>query len=412
MTLRSSANAPPGPPGSLVAPPATPEVLAYLKALASWTAALRRDLDALDAAAQVAHDPNAHTADVTLAMSLWSSIDVRRTQLVSAWDSGRVGPDELARIATLLWGRLPDALGNPSAFTLPEACTLSAALLDRLRADLAADPVAGSGTASRVAPVRDAIDRCRAQAAILSAPSTRIDQLSSELESVVAGTDPEAIAGAVGRIDAEITGLERDLIKEAGSRATLAARVAALRQQYSELATLADSVHEIADDCRAKIAGAPRLAVPSVLALGEPREPPAANGPSEWQAARDELDQYATKLARCASALAEAQRVYSAPLNEQGDLRGLLGAYRDRAARHGLAEDGALSERYDAAHDVLWSAPCDLATARTLVGEYQTAVRRAVGADTAVELPTLSSRDESHSETDDNVSHHGAKEQR
>jgi hypothetical protein len=63
----------------------------------------------------------------------------------------------------------------------------------------------------------------------------------------------------------------------------------------------------------------------------------------------------------------------------------LLGAYRQRAAAHGLAEDVALEDRFRAAKDALWSAPCDLAKARKLVAVYQRDVRLAVGADAAGE---------------------------
>jgi len=50
-----------------------------------------------------------------------------------------------------------------------------------------------------------------------------------------------------------------------------------------------------------------------------------------------------------------------------------------------MAEDGALGDRFRAAHEVLWTAPCDLPAARRLVAEYQRAVRVAVGADVAAE---------------------------
>jgi hypothetical protein len=72
-------------------------------------------------------------------------------------------------------------------------------------------------------------------------------------------------------------------------------------------------------------------------------------------------------------------------LQERDDLRGLLGSYRHRASANGLAEDAALEDKYQAAHTVLWSAPCDLRQARALVAEYQRAVRVAVGADTSAE---------------------------
>jgi hypothetical protein len=56
-----------------------------------------------------------------------------------------------------------------------------------------------------------------------------------------------------------------------------------------------------------------------------------------------------------------------------------LGAYQTRAARTGLAEDPTLTTAYRVAHEILWSAPCDLDEARKLVDRYQHAVRVAVG---------------------------------
>jgi hypothetical protein len=322
---------------------------------------------------------------MVLAMSLWNSIDVRRQELEHAWDSGRVGPDELATIATLLWGRLADPLAKPSAFTLPEACTLAAALQDRLTAVVAGDAVAGSGAAARIEPVRAAIVRCRQQAGALGIPTTRLEELSAELEAAVRGSDPKAISATVATIDAETTIIERDLIKEAGARAGIAFQAAELRRRYDELTAKAVALEELAQRCRAKIAGAPRLGIPSIAALGEPPAPRAGNTPQEREAARHELAQYAEKIGRLAAAIAEAQARFAAPLEEREDLRGLLGAYQNRAAEKGLAEDAAIDDRYRAAHEVLWSAPCDLITAHALVGQYQQAVRVAVGAEVVVE---------------------------
>src|SRR5204862_602739 len=152
------------------------DVLTYLDQLGRWLAALRASLDNLDACAQVAQDPGAYTQDIVLAMSLWKSIDARRQELEATWDSGRVLENELAQFATLIWGRL----GAPSAFTLPEACTLAAALQDRLVAVLAHDAVAGSGAAQRIEPLRAALRRCRLQATALGVPVTRIEELCAE----------------------------------------------------------------------------------------------------------------------------------------------------------------------------------------------------------------------------------------
>ncbi|OIK23449.1 hypothetical protein [Streptomyces malaysiense] len=63
----------------------------------------------------------------------------------------------------------------------------------------------------------------------------------------------------------------------------------------------------------------------------------------------------------------------TAPLAVRAELRGRLDAYKAKAARHGLAEDPFLVERYDAARRMLWSAPCDLRVAEGAVLRYQRA---------------------------------------
>lgn len=68
----------------------------------------------------------------------------------------------------------------------------------------------------------------------------------------------------------------------------------------------------------------------------------------------------------------------TAPLAVRAELRGRLDAYKAKAARHGLAEDLVLIERYDAARRMLWSAPCDLRAAEQAVLRYQHAVAEAL----------------------------------
>jgi hypothetical protein len=220
---------------------------------------------------------------------------------------------------------------------------------------------------------------------VLGIAVDRIDALSAELESTVAGSNATAIASAVERIEREVALMERDLIKEASLRAGVPAQCEELRRRYDELVALEREVHEIADRCVDKIADPPQQAIP---AMGELGPPPAARGGDAaggWDGVRREIAAYAEKLGRVAAALAVAHDRFAAPLQAREDLRGLLGAYRHRATDAGLAEDLPLSDRYRAAHDVLWSAPCDLETARRLVAEYQNAVRVAVGAERVVE---------------------------
>ncbi|MGW2176517.1 hypothetical protein ACWCXX_00200 [Streptomyces sp. NPDC001732] len=69
----------------------------------------------------------------------------------------------------------------------------------------------------------------------------------------------------------------------------------------------------------------------------------------------------------------ESLTAVTAPLAVRAELRGRLDAYKAKVARHGLAEDPLLIERYDAARRMLWSAPCDLRVAGQAVLRYQEA---------------------------------------
>ncbi|MCF4138354.1 hypothetical protein L1856_18995 [Streptomyces sp. Tue 6430] len=76
----------------------------------------------------------------------------------------------------------------------------------------------------------------------------------------------------------------------------------------------------------------------------------------------------------------ESLTAVTAPLAIRAELRGRLDAYKAKVARHGLAEDPFLVERYDAARRMLWSAPCDLRVAEQAVLRYQQAAAELLAA--------------------------------
>jgi hypothetical protein len=381
-TVPTPATAPPLPPGTLTTPASGPQVLAFLEALRDWTRDLDAALDDVDASAQLATAPDAYTPEITLAMSMRQSIDLRNQELVKAYDSGRVGPDQLAAIAQLLWGRLPDALGAPTPFTLSEACTLLTALVERLRAALSSDAIGGSGVASRILAVRSSIERCRRQVDVLGVDGDALEAQAATLERALASEVRDEIRTTVDAVDDAVAAIERDLIKEASARASTARRIAECGAQYEQLVARTPVVSELAERCRSRIVAPPQLAVPDVTVVGRPPRVPATDADAaQWEATRRALDDYAPRLERVARALHEAEEAYGTPLRTRDDLRGLLGAYRTRAARRGRAEDPEITQAYRAARTVLWSAPCDLVQAAQLVAAYQHAVRVGVGAD-------------------------------
>ncbi|MEV6024372.1 hypothetical protein [Streptomyces sp. NPDC052036] len=75
----------------------------------------------------------------------------------------------------------------------------------------------------------------------------------------------------------------------------------------------------------------------------------------------------------------ESLTAVTAPLAVRAELRGRLDAYKAKIARHGLAEDPLLIERYDSARRMLWSAPCDLRVAEQAVLRYQQAAAEVLG---------------------------------
>ncbi|WP_030688016.1 hypothetical protein [Streptomyces sp. NRRL B-1347] len=74
----------------------------------------------------------------------------------------------------------------------------------------------------------------------------------------------------------------------------------------------------------------------------------------------------------------ESLTAVTAPLAVRAELRGRLDAYKAKVARHGLAEDPLLIERYDTARRMLWSAPCDLRVAEQAVLRFQQAAAEAL----------------------------------
>jgi hypothetical protein len=380
LTMPSGLAGPPSAPGSLTVAPNPRALLSYLDELRTWRDDLHVRLDSLDRRAQVASAPDVYTGDLTLALSMWESIDRRSHELIAVWDSGRVGPKELTHLAELIWSRLPDPLGNPSAFSLSETTALAAALEARLESRLSADSIAGSGAADRIAPLHETLTRCEALAATLGRHDGEAQKLASQLDVVLTGSEgPVAIGTQVAQIADAAELLERDLIKETSLRSAVQSSAAELGAKLVELRQLEPKVRAVAARCRDKIAAAPRLAVPDVARIGAvPAIPHGPEQPGAWMSAQSALEAYRVRINLVAAALAEAERRFATPLTERAELRGLADAYRAKAGAAGLAENEELGAEYEGVHAILWHAPCDLAAGRLAVDEYLRAVAAAV----------------------------------
>lgn len=133
-----------------------------------------------------------------------------------------------------------------------------------------------------------------------------------------------------------------------------------------------------------------RLARGEVLAKIAACEVPAVSGPptalqerlataaayrrhAQWSRLSPLLDSLEREAEDELMRARESLTSVTAPLAVRAELRGRLDAYRAKVARHGMAEDPLLTERYDTARRMLWSAPCDLRVAEQAVLRYQRA---------------------------------------
>jgi hypothetical protein len=348
----------PAAPGALGQPPSAAEVLDYLAAMNRWTVEWRAALGDVDERALLGGADGVLTGDVTLAYAVGQSIATRLDELTRAWDSGRVGRAELERIGDLLWSRLDTGSGGLGV-SIGEACVLGEALLARLVQRLENDP-ARTSAALRARDVREALARCRTQAAELGRTDAveRADAVEADLERALAGPG-QAARDTVAEADAAASALERELILAAAARSSRIRVRASLDARLRAAVARAADVRRLAARCTEEIAGAPALGVPSPARLG--------GVPDD-----DSIDAYAARLDRVEAALREAAERYAAPLAELAELSGLLDAYRAKAGATGRA--AGLAQAYAEARAVLDARPCDLAEARERVRSYRRGV--------------------------------------
>jgi hypothetical protein len=209
------------------------------------------------------------------------------------------------------------------------------------------------------------------------------------------------LAGARGRLDDLSTRLANDPLSiDVGVLAPLEATLETTKRDLEELLKLRTDLVPRLDQARALLAHLHQTMAEGraghdevVLKIAAPAVPgPLAPDPdlarrldrvtelgvrNQWRAARFELAEW-TK--RATDLLGQAQQVVAAnraAIDERNELRGRLDAYRAKANRIGRAEDVDLTARYDEAHDALYTAPTDLATAAHLVQCYQQAIAAA-----------------------------------
>jgi hypothetical protein len=302
----------------------------------------------------------------------------------------RPGQKELAEITALLTGPSVEIDHGPAplarrdlADTGREQMTLIAARA-RMRAAFAA---VAAVTSEAEQGWNDVAGKLDAAAADLSGVEMLGDQdLASEVAEVQADLDRLR-----GLLNADPLGSHANpaaadrLLDRAAAVAARSADLARLRdgarQRIAAVTAAADAARTAREDAAAAClrAAAKITAVPPVPAdrsdlSARTAALDALLATGRWTRLSSELDLLERELASATSNFRDTERTVATLLSRRDELRGLLDAYKAKAARLGAAEDPGLATGYDQARQLLWTAPCDLNAAADAVNRFQQAV--------------------------------------
>ena len=251
---------------------------------------------------------------------------------------------------------------------------------------------AWSAVAAQWGPLTEAADAAIAQAAALGEPeltkafagrlaAARAEDLADPLAAAPGGDLRPAARGRLRDLTAELDAIRRRLAEITALRDGYPRRVAGLRDLVEQVAAAEQRTRDSYARAERKIAD-PRLPpLPAAAAVLRARVPDPAKVHSGRLARL--ADELSTLEGTIRAALARAEELRSTAdglLARRDELRGRLDAYRAKAARSGFAEDAGLTDRYQSAYDLLYTAPCRLPAATRAVHAYQQALNDQIAA--------------------------------
>jgi hypothetical protein len=210
----------------------------------------------------------------------------------------------------------------------------------------------------------------------LAAARTVVDDATAQATSDPLGAKLDDAERLVQRVEERLSELART---RAGIGSDLDAAAARL-EEVAQLIAAGSGARNAAEERIVDPGGLASPLDPAELDTGDRALRPwlarlrAQANAGAWPAAAKGLEQWneeADALRARADAVAATNR---APLERRNDLRGLLEAFRAKAAALGLAEDPTLTERYRSAREALYAYRCDVRRAETLVREYGRAI--------------------------------------
>lgn len=244
-----------------------------------------------------------------------------------------------------------------------------------------------SGAWDRLAPKLDTARRLLAEAEDLSGQlgGPGADDMEPTREAVQRlgarlASDPLSVtAEEVEEVEREARVLRERIQEAAALRQGWEARLAGSRQRLERLQVLLTEAQAAHEELMIKVLLPSPPPAPS-LPPGLDTELERIAGMSanqDWGEARDALEAWTELTDSLLQRLGQALDANRAPIRARNQFRALLDAYKVKAQRLGLLEDRELQDLFSQAHEVLYTAPSDLALSARLVRSYQTALSRA-----------------------------------
>jgi hypothetical protein len=332
-----------------------PEVAQMRAKLNDWTIWLDRQTDrllALDERVKVSGSP-ADQGDVAAAFVARKAIGDRLAAVEPLIEKNR-------REATALMSKpLIDAMGGPVGKDIDDAARLLEAITNAVEQRLATTEQQQSVDFAKIQAMEADLGVAERLAGELG---EQVNQVAQLRQQQAARRDLDGVAATARKVRVALEQNDRERQRVLASFSVAADRIQRLADRERD-------VRELQARCTEKILRAPRLAVPSVAALGGGPDPAQVSA-MPWKAARAQIEPFVDKLDRVERALDEAAARFAAPVAERDELRGLLDGFRGKAGAHGFSEDPTIEPVYRRARELLWSAPCDLDAARPLVQQY------------------------------------------
>lgn len=284
---------------------------------------------------------------------------------------------------------LPVEAGSAAVATVLRVSDLAGGLERRcaaVTAHLSEVDTAWSAVAGRFAPLTEAFGAVAAQAGELGVAELvrplgeRLDQARTEalrdpLAAAPGGQPRPAVQVRLAELTAELDGVRRRIAELVALRDGYQNRLAALRTRVDDVAAAESRVRDAYAVVAEKIADSALPPPPDTAAVLRTALPGSGDAQTEqWVRLDEQLTELEASAARALARADELREAADGLLDRRRELRGRLDAYRAKAAGVGFAEDGDLSVRYQRAHDLLFTAPCDLRQATQAVYAYQQAL--------------------------------------